>query len=192
MLFRNTMTEELNRVQYQEMIYNFAPLDEEIIKTRMDFVKQNRKYPITSFINSVFISDSDIKSIEELKIYYKELVEIISSSLPLEEQYNNEEKELIIHYMILYYYQHSSSLEENHLEAIRTFSKDFYKYLDYSFNNEIFEYIKEELLYQLMIFEGQNVESYKNGDLSKILTYLNSISEKHNNFNPDATLEVEG
>lgn len=190
MLARDTMMYDLNRIQYSNMLYNFATIDEDIIKTHVEIAKKYYKYPIISFINPVFLSDQNVKSVAELHEYYTKLINVINTYFSDEEKMSSQEQEILVHYMVLHYH-HKIQRKDIYSSQIVEYSKNFNKYLEITFDKEIFEYIKNELIYQFMIFEGNNIENYKNGSIEILINYINKIQDKQISINPEEMLNIE-
>jgi hypothetical protein len=176
MFNQDFMEEEINKVQYQNMVYNYQ-IDPVIIKTRLEKAKITYKYPIHTIINIIHISRNNLKSFSEIKDYYTELLLTVNSLLDDTEKYNNDELEIFLKYMIIHYYQLVRK-EEDVIREVNTYMQGFEQYYDIKFDDVVVEYCKNEYLYQVLIYLSIDTENYENGSISKLLRYLHSI-KKH-------------
>ena len=57
-----------------------------------------------------------------------------------------------------------------------------FKYLEKSFSNELAQYCKEEILYQVLVKYSHDEKNYFNGTIEKLIDYLDPLTEGHNQF----------
>lgn len=180
--------DELNKIKYFNMLHNFDPINLEIIEARMNSAKITNKYPISVFVNVLSINENNLKPFEEIKEYYFNLLQTINNILPIDEQYTEDELEVLLRYMIINYYQRISK-DESMIDDVIEYNKDFEKYYSIKFDDELIEYFKNEVLYQLLIFLGVDPTNYQNGNISQLIAYLDTIEATHNLINPDETIQ---
>jgi hypothetical protein len=180
--------DELNKIKYFNMLHNFDDLNLEIIEARMNSAKITNKYPISTFVNILSIDENNLRSFKEIKEYYFNLLQMVNNVLTEEERYTEEEIEILLRYMIVNYYQRISK-DKSMIDDVIDYNKDFEKYLTTHFEDELIEYFKNEVLYQLVIFLGVDPINYQNGKIGQLILYLDNIKDTHELINPDETIK---
>lgn len=163
---------QLAHFKYTQLVYNFSSIDDELI---LQVYKENdRKYIYSAFLPSIYRKPVN-ESFEFIKKYFTNLFLKINTQLKL---YTQNELEILINYILINYFLQFFE------GKIQSFSKECLKYLDITISDDFLNFLKEEILFQILRNFAYFEEYYSNGTIEKLINYLDPITEKHNQFDP--------
>lgn len=165
------MNININDIKYQQLLHNFLPVPDtllQIIAESYPTLEPIQKIPYF-FPSNAFEQYNDLKKIQE---YYSKLISQIN--LILKTNFNTELLNLFVDYITVIYFPQSLNDE--------IYLNQCFKYLEKSFSNELAQYCKEEILYQVLVKYSRNEKNYFNGTIEKLIDYLDPLTEGHNQF----------